>query len=534
MKRHLALLLCLILAFALLPRTQTEAEENSAQEISGQNLVVTSSGFPSVRCLFDTTRYEGWNTENGAVLTLAHEGGIGSLYLTFGKAYGTYTVTNEDSGETITVGGHGYVHDFLDLAELFGSVPQSVTLTFSSGPAALHELQAFGPGQVRDSIQKWQAPVEGQTDLVLFATHSDDDQMFFAGLLPYYAVERDYQVQVVYLTNHYNTAPFRIHEVLDGLWAVGIRSYPVFGPYPDFGDTYTVEGAFQRFEKFGYTKDSMVGFVVEQLRRFKPLVAVSHDFNGEYGHTQHKVYAQLVAEAVALSCDPEAYPESVEAYGSWDVPKTYVHLYEENPIVMDWDIPMENFNGMTPYEVSKELGFPAHSSQQKGWGYFFRGHDTCASIPHYNPSNYGLYRTTVGLDAEKNDMFENVLSHGEQARLEEEARLKAEEEARLKAEEEARLKAEEEARLKAQEEARLKAEEEARLRAEEEARLKAEEEAARQESIAAQEQNHAASRPKLSLLWIPASIGAAFLAIILLIARKPKPKGGKYLKKSKK
>ena len=69
----------------------------------------------------------------------------------------------------------------------------------------------------------------------------------------------------------------------------------------------------------------------------------------------------------------------------------------------------------------------------------------------------------------------------EESRLkaEEEARLKAEEEARLKAEEESRLKAEEESRLKAEEEARLKAEEEARLKAEEEARRKAEEEAHR-------------------------------------------------------
>lgn len=525
MKRHLALLLCLILAFTLLHATQAAAEENSAQEISGQNLVVASSGFPSLGSLFDDKRYDGWNTEDGAVLTLAHEGGIGSLYLTFGKSYGTYTVTNNDSEETITAGGHGYAHDFLDLAELFGSVPQSVTLTFSSGPAALHELQAFGPGQVPDSIQKWQEPVEGETDLVLFATHSDDDQLFFAGLLPYYAVERGYQVQVVYLTNHYNTAPFRIHEVLDGLWAVGIRSYPVFGPFPDFGDTYTVESAFWKFERFGYTKDEMVGFVVEQLRRFKPLVAVAHDFNGEYGHTQHKVYAQLVSEAVAVSYDPESYPESAETYGVWDVPKTYVHLYEENPIVMDWDTPMENFNGMTPYEVTKELGFPAHSSQQKNWGYFFRGHDTCASIPNYNPSYYGLYRTTVGLDVEKNDMFENVLSHGEQARLEEEARLKAEEEARQKAEEEARLKAEEEARQKAEEEARLKAEEEAR---------KESEAAARQESTAAQAQDTSTSQPELPPLWIPASVFAALLVILLLIVMKLKSRGGKYMKRSKK
>ena len=65
----------------------------------------------------------------------------------------------------------------------------------------------------------------------------------------------------------------------------------------------------------------------------------------------------------------------------------------------------------------------------------------------------------------------------EQARLAEEARLKAEEEARIKAEEEAKRKAEEEAKKKAEEEARKKAEEEARKKAEAEAKKKAEEEA---------------------------------------------------------
>ena len=301
MKRSFALLICFFLVLTLLSPLSISAEENTAKNISGQNIVTDSSGFPSLGSLFDSKRYDGWNTADEASLTLSHENGIGSLYLTFGKTYEPYTITNDDTGETITAGEQGYYHDFVDLTECFGTTPQTITLTFSSGPAALYELQVYGPGQVPDSIQKWQEPVDGQTDLILFSTHSDDDQLFFAGLLPYYAVERGYQVQVVYLTSHFNTAPFRIHEVLDGLWAVGIRTYPVFGPFPDFGDTYTVEQAFYRFQRWGYSREDMTGFVVEQLRRFKPFVAVSHDFNGEYGHTQHKVYAQLVADAVAVS-----------------------------------------------------------------------------------------------------------------------------------------------------------------------------------------------------------------------------------------
>ena len=66
---------------------------------------------------------------------------------------------------------------------------------------------------------------------------------------------------------------------------------------------------------------------------------------------------------------------------------------------------------MTPYQVAKKLGFPAHSSQQKGWGWYFSGYNTAAAIKDYSPCKYGLYRTTVGPDIEKNDMFENLLAH---------------------------------------------------------------------------------------------------------------------------
>ena len=118
-------------------------------------------------------------------------------------------------------------------------------------------------------------------------------------------------------------------------------------------------------------------------------------------------------------------------------------------------------------------------------------------------------------------MFENVLSHAEQARL------KAEEEARLKAEEEARLKAEEEARLKAEEEARLKAEEEARLASEE----AAQQEQAHQESLAAQAHHQAQVRSELSALWILVCIGAACPVTIVLMILISKSQHRKHRRK---
>ena len=407
--------ICLAIAIVLLLPVESGAQQTTAKEITSQSLVTESSGFPSsLQYLFNNKYWETQKTKDVAHLTLEHKDGIGSLYLSFMYAYGPYTVTNNDTGDTYTAGTDLFIHEFIDLTACFGQTPSSVTISFENGPAHLHELDVFTEGEVPSHVQKWEHPQEGNIDLILFASHSDDDQLFFAGLLPYYAVERGYQVLVTYLTDHHNTAPGRMHEVLNGLWAVGVRNYPVIGHFEDFGDATTANEAFQNFSKYGHSRDDLTGFVVDQLRRFHPMVVVGHDLKGEYGHAQHKAYAQMLIDAVAVSNDPDQFPESAAKYGLWDVPKTYLHLYTENKIIMDWDQPMENFDGMTPYQVTKKLGFSYHNSQQKGWSWYFDGQETAASIKKYSPCQYGLYRSTIGPDSEKNDFFENLLSHAEQ------------------------------------------------------------------------------------------------------------------------
>lgn len=480
-RRFLAALLCLGLWLPFLTGSTVHAaesetkpevqEEQEAEDISQFSTLTECVGL-SEYALFDKQQFYGTTAQNGANFTVSHKKLIGSIYIILQHEYDPYEVVNNDTGEVATVGQERFLHQFLDMKELFGSYPSSVTVRFNQGSVTVNEVKVFTPGEVPAYVQKWNVPQDGKTDLILFSTHGDDEQLFFAGLLPYYAAERELQVQVVYLTNHRNNSLVRVHEMLNGLWAVGVTTYPVFGPYPDFR-LGSMQVTYNYFKNYGYPKEQMLGFVVEQLRRFKPMVVVGHDFNGEYRHGQHMVYADLLAEALEISNDPEQYPELAESYGVWDVPKAYFHLYWENKILMDWDQPLESFDGMTAFEVSKKLGFSCHETQQSVFGFWILPYKSAAQIPTYNPREYGLYRSTVGLDTGINDMFENVLSYREQAEQEEAARLKAEEEARLKAEEEARLKAEEEARRKAQEEAaRQKAEEEeARRKAEEEARL---------------------------------------------------------------
>ena len=432
-----AALLCFLTV--LLPRPVCAQE--TAQELSGKDLVTGKEGFASCDWLFDGTRNLRTIQPN-AVLELEAEQGIGSLYLMFDVEYGPYTLVNEDSGKTFRCGENRFLHEYIDLTEIFGQAPKKASLHFGEDAPKLQELRAFTLGDPPADVQRWRtAPAEG-VDLMLFSAHSDDEQLFFAGVLPYYGGELGYDVQVAYLTRHANYGTTRPHEALDGLWACGVTIYPVFG---DFLDYYTesLSTAYQSYANRGIDQEQLLSYVVEQLRRAKPLVALGHDVNGEYGHGMHRMYSELLQKAVEVSGDPTAFPESAEAYGTWDVPKTYLHLYPEGKIHMNWDQPLEHFDGMTAYEVSKELGYPAHVSQYDGFSWYMHGHDTAEDIPHIGPCDYGLYRTTVGPDQEGTDLFEHLTTRAEQKRQEEEARI-LEEERRIQ-EEEARRKAAQEA-----------------------------------------------------------------------------------------
>lgn len=409
--KKLAVLICALICFVLnIPAAQAV----EAEDISGENLVESYRGIESIGRLFDGRFMESVKALGGGYLTLNHEAGIGSLYILFDQEGCGYTVINEDTGEQYDAGETVFLHEFIDLQEIFGDTPSCVTIVFDKEDTKLCEVHAFTSGETPDWVQKWMPPAEGESDLALFSTHGDDEQLFFAGMLPYYARELGYNVQVVYMTGHRNMSMRRSHEMLDGLWAVGVRNYPVFGPFGDY-NSGSKEEAYQTYRNKNISKEDILSFVVENVRRFRPKVAVGHDLYGEYGHGMHMIYAELLCEASEISMDPAAFPESAERYGIWDIPKTYLHLYWENQIRMGWDIPLESFDGMTAYEVTRDLGFSCHVSQQTYYSNYFAGMDTASDIMENSPCEFGLYRSTVGEDLEKRDFFENVTTHGEDA-----------------------------------------------------------------------------------------------------------------------
>lgn len=412
------LALIVVLLLSCCPVSALESTQTATAEDITASTVISGTGYDSFAFLHDGNSSTYRTSTGNAQITLENPKGIGSLYLMFDLEYDSYTLTDNKTGVTATAGGYGILHEFVDVYSLLGACPTSVTLRFESGAVRLSEIYSFTSGQTPDFVQKWQAPLENGADIILFSTHSDDDQLFFAGLVPLYAGEKKCRVQVVLMTDH-REGPYatnlRTHEVINGLWAAGLTAYPVFGKFIDYRID-SLDGMYAYYEKLGTTKDDLMDFMITQLRRFKPQVAITHDINGEYGHGMHRIYADLLINALDITSDASQYPASAEKYGTWDVPKAYLHLYSKNKIVLDYNTPLESFNGLTAFQVSQQLGYPCHKTQQHTWfTTWINGNagqiTNTTQISSYNPAYFGLYRSTVGEDVEKNDFLENIIPY---------------------------------------------------------------------------------------------------------------------------
>ena len=251
-------------------------------------------------------------------------------------------------------------------------------------------LKVYSAGALPREVQQWEPPVD-KADLMIVSTHQDDELIFLGGTIPYYATALKKPTVIVYMAN---CGRSRRNEALNALWKMGVKNYPDFINLED-----KKVGSMNEAVALWGGKENVLSLLVARIRRYKPEVIVTQDLNGEYGHNQHKLTAQAMMYAVEAAADPAQFPGSADTYGAWQVKKLYHHLYKENQIEMDWEMPLDSLNGYTPLKVA-QLGMEEHASQTQ---YFaVKSHGT------YDNSKFGLYFTAVGEDVKKNDFLENI------------------------------------------------------------------------------------------------------------------------------
>ena len=155
-------------------------------------------------------------------------------------------------------------------------------------------------------------------------------------------------------------------------------------------------------------KTATYKYVTGLFRTYRPEVVVTHDVNGEYGHGAHRACADACRICVSYAADEAKWKDLGE---SWQVKKLYLHLYNENAMVMDWDAPMASFGGMTGFEAAEGM-YAFHVSQhaagqknEKGVFEVFRVEPRDSACSCYR---FGLAFSMVGEDVFKNDFFENI------------------------------------------------------------------------------------------------------------------------------
>lgn len=383
MKKHIFLGLTLLMLLISLPALADEAKD-----VTADCTFLRKTQQVDFTPMTDR-KYATYFTMNpGRVVEIHAKEALSGVYLQFFDSLLPMEVQAEQAGQwqTVAMTDGKYLTAWIPLPE---GTQKIRVINPNKDRVYLAEITLFGAGERPARVHQWQDL--DKADLMLLVTHPDDELLWFGGLLPTYAGERDLRVQVVYLVP---SVGYRRLELLDGIWHCGVEAYPIFCHMhdkraPNLTDQYKL-----------WNKDHLLGKVVGAIRQVQPEVLVTQDEKGEYGHGAHRACADACKLAFTLAADPAQYPDSAAQYGAWQVKKLYLHLYKENQLRMDWRAPLSAFDGKDGLTVATEaLAF--HVSQTAhGWAMEEGG--------QYDNALFGLYASTVGPDVNKDDFMENI------------------------------------------------------------------------------------------------------------------------------
>ena len=444
------------------------------------------------------------NNENTTVLrdsiTLSSNEDIHSIYIKFWNATPKFTLS---IGEKVYEYENSFLHTFVaipsDVTEC-----REVTVTFEE-KVQLSDIYAFKEGELPNWVQIWKDPCE-KADMLLFSSFPGDEHSYLSGIIPYYAKVKQYKIQVVSLVNYKS---IKNHELLNGLWNAGVQNYPLISDFPYVYST-TENNALTALKNHGFDLDDVYKFQTEAIRRFKPLVIVGQDINGENTKVGQRIlFANALTKSIDYASNSEIFPESSKQYGLWTPKKVYIHLYDDKQITLNWDEPSDKLDGLSPFQASQKA-FKYHNSllnsMTSNWLNGNQNNITQASqITDSSPALYGLFFSSVGNDINKGDFFENLISYDEQERIEEQ-KYKEELEKQKEKEEESK---------RVEESLRLESEAESSREAEKLAKRESERLAAK----AAQENNDSSKPLIIAVIILVASLLAVGVILVKRFAK---------------
>ena len=328
-----------------------------------------------------------------APLSLTNETPIGGIYIKWKAPPGNWSMEAKSDG-TFSPVTHPAIHpEIFQTFVPFSPPVHEIRLNPAPGEAlSIAEINVLGEGAIPENVQQWRPPAQ-KADILILAAHPDDDLLYFGGTIPYYGRELGYAVQTVFFTN---PSRVRASEALAGQWTAGGLHQPLMGPFEDRKTLTLAEG-----ERF-WGREKILAYQVEQIRRFKPNIVLTHDLNGEYGHGAHMAVASTLLDALPAAADPAQFPESAEKYGVWTTPKAYLHLYGKNKIEMDWNVIIRSMGEGDQRAIDlARAGFKCHVSQSAA-------NMDVRDRGIYSSTRFGLAWTMVGDDTGKNDFLENI------------------------------------------------------------------------------------------------------------------------------
>lgn len=370
---------CLLLLL-LLMMLSSAAVADEAQDITANCCITATGSKVDTTPLLDRKYKTAYTLRKGGTLDICAQEPLSGLFIQFHDQAAVCDILVERNGEwqpLIQTSGE-YLTGWLPLPE---DTARFRLHNSSGGKATIAELTVYSAGERPARAAEWR--MLDKCELMLLVAHPDDEVLWFGGLLPTYAGERQLPVQPVFLTP---TTPQRRLELLDALWHCGVTAYPTFANMCDLCGGSTLSAQYTV-----WNPKTLYARVERIIRQYRPEVLVTHDFQGEYRHGAHIACADAAVHAVQ---------SAAEAADGWQVKKLYVHLFQENPVAMNWHVPLERFGGKTALTIADEA-LAYHASQTyKGW--------TMEKASIYDNSLYGLYFSTVGSDIIGGDFMENI------------------------------------------------------------------------------------------------------------------------------